>query len=201
MPRSLPSPAMVVALVALFLSMGGVSYGVATGSINSREIRNNTIRTQDLRNGQVRGRDIRNSTIGGRDVALNTLTGRDVNESRLGVVPAAQVGLSPVAYAKVSASGDVVEESSRRVADGNVRRTAGSAFYCFAGLGFGFSTAQVTIDWGDGVTGGTPGRSAQVAVGDPRGDCGPGNQLVVVTTNQAGAATLSPSGFYVWFFA
>ncbi len=33
---------MVVATVALFMSLGGVSYGLATGSIDSREIRNNT---------------------------------------------------------------------------------------------------------------------------------------------------------------
>lgn len=84
-----PSAALVIACVALFASLGGVSYGVATGFIDSREIKNNTIRTQDLRNNEVRGRDIRNSTIGGRDVALNTLTGSDINESKLGKVPSA----------------------------------------------------------------------------------------------------------------
>jgi hypothetical protein len=93
------SPAMVIALVALFVSLGGVSYGVATGSIDSREIKNNTvrtrdlrnndIRTRDLRNNEVRGLDIRNSTVRGRDVALNTLTGDDVDESELGKVPSA----------------------------------------------------------------------------------------------------------------
>jgi hypothetical protein len=196
----LPSPSMVVALAALFISMGGVSYGVATGSINSREIRNNTIRTQDLRNGQVRGKDIRNSTVRGGDVALNTLTGNDVNESTLRPVPAAEVGLSPLAYARVSSTGDVSEASSRGVADGNVIRQ-GSAIYCFGGLPFGFRTAQVTVDYGDAATGGTPGRSAQVAVGDPRGDCGPGNQLEVTTSAVVGAAsTLAPAGFYVWFY-
>src|SRR4051794_41412697 len=85
-----PSPAMAVALVALFVSLGGVSYGVATGSIDSREIKNNTVRTRDLRNNEVRGRDIRNSTIRGADVALNTLGGVDVNESKLGKVPSAE---------------------------------------------------------------------------------------------------------------
>ena len=48
-----PSPALIIACVALFLSLGGVSYGVATGFIDSREIKNNTIRTKDIRNGQV----------------------------------------------------------------------------------------------------------------------------------------------------
>jgi hypothetical protein len=97
--RRRPSPALVISLIALFLSLGGVSYGVATGSINSREIknndvrsrdlRNNQIRTFDLRNNEIRGIDIRNSTVQGRDVALNTLGGDDINESRLGTVPSA----------------------------------------------------------------------------------------------------------------
>jgi hypothetical protein len=94
-----PSPAMIVALTALFVSLSGVSYGVATGFIDSREIknnevrsidiRNNEIRTRDLRNNEVRGVDIRNSTVQGRDIALNTVTGDDVREDTLQKVPSA----------------------------------------------------------------------------------------------------------------
>ncbi len=64
-----PSPAMVVACIALFAALGGVSYGVATGSIDSREIRD--------------------STITGRDVRNDALTGADVDEARLGQVRSA----------------------------------------------------------------------------------------------------------------
>jgi hypothetical protein len=95
----LPSPALVIACIALFVSLGGVSYGLAKGSIDSREIknntirskdvRNNTLRTFDIRNNEVRGFDIRNSTVQGRDVAFNTLTGSDVAENSLGKVPSA----------------------------------------------------------------------------------------------------------------
>jgi hypothetical protein len=94
-----PSPAMIVALAALFVSLSGVSYGVATGFIDSREIknnevrsvdiRNNQVRTRDLRNNEVRGIDIRNSTVQGRDIALNTVTGDDVREDTLQKVPSA----------------------------------------------------------------------------------------------------------------
>jgi hypothetical protein len=97
--RRRPSPALVISLIALFVSLSGVSYGVATGFIDSRELknnqvrsidlRNNDVRTRDLRNNEVRGRDIRNSTVQGRDVALNTLTGADVRESELGKVASA----------------------------------------------------------------------------------------------------------------
>jgi hypothetical protein len=97
--RRRPSPAMIVALVALFVSLSGVSYGVATGFIDSREIknnevrsidiRNNEVRTRDLRNNEVRGIDIRNSTVQGRDIQLNTVTGDDVKEDTLQKVPSA----------------------------------------------------------------------------------------------------------------
>jgi hypothetical protein len=97
--RRRPSPALVISMIALFVSLSGVSYGVATGFIDSREIknneirsldiRNNQVRTRDLRNNEVRGIDIRNSTIEGRDVALNTLTGDDVKEDTLRKVTSA----------------------------------------------------------------------------------------------------------------
>jgi hypothetical protein len=86
-----PSPALVIACIALFVSLGGVSYAVATGSIDSREIRNN----------EVRGFDIRNSSIQGRDVAFNTLTGTDIAESSLGKVPSATSADSAATVASV----------------------------------------------------------------------------------------------------
>ena len=73
-----PSPAMVVAMIALFVSLGGVSYGVATGSINSREIKNNTIRSKDIHNPGVLGRDVKNESLGTTDVKNGTLRSRDL---------------------------------------------------------------------------------------------------------------------------
>jgi hypothetical protein len=97
--RRRPSPALIIALIALFVSLSGVSYGVATGFIDSREIknnevrsldiRNNQVRSIDLRNNEVRGRDIRNSTVQSRDIAINAVTGDDVREDTLQKVPSA----------------------------------------------------------------------------------------------------------------
>jgi hypothetical protein len=93
-----------IGYVALFVALGGTSYGVATGFIDSREIRNNTIRTQDLRNNEVRSRDIRNRTIIGRDLLSNTLGGAQVNESRLGEVPSAATAADASALGGLPAS-------------------------------------------------------------------------------------------------
>ena len=66
--RRRPSPALVIACIALFVSLGGVSYGVATGYIDSREIKNNTFAATDLRNNDIRTKDIRNNEIRGFDI-------------------------------------------------------------------------------------------------------------------------------------
>ena len=72
-----PSPAMVVALIALFVALGGTSY--AALRIGSKQIVNNSIRSID----------VRDNTLRGKDVADNGLTGRDIVESTLGTVPSA----------------------------------------------------------------------------------------------------------------
>ena len=60
-----PSPAMVVASTALFISMGGVSYGVATGSIDGREIKNRSITNRDFKDGTLRGNEAKPNGFGG----------------------------------------------------------------------------------------------------------------------------------------
>lgn len=73
----LPSPALVISCIALFVALGGVSYGLATGVIDSREIKNNSIR----------GLDVKNRSITGNDVAVDRLGGGAIKESTLATVP------------------------------------------------------------------------------------------------------------------
>jgi hypothetical protein len=77
------SPATLLAALALFVSLGGVSYGVATGSINSREIQNGSVQSRDVRDGGLQGRDIANGSLGTRDVRDGALQGRDVANGTL----------------------------------------------------------------------------------------------------------------------
>jgi hypothetical protein len=84
----------LVGYLALFVALGGTSYAVSTGFIDSREIKNNTIRTGDLRNNEVRSRDIRNRTLVGRDHLSNSLGGDQIAESKLGEVPTAENALA-----------------------------------------------------------------------------------------------------------
>ena len=79
-----PSPATVLASLALFISLGGVSYGVATKQIGSAGIQNNSVQSRDLRDGSVLGRDITNNTVQSRDLKDNALRGVDVHDRSLG---------------------------------------------------------------------------------------------------------------------
>jgi hypothetical protein len=76
-----PSPAMVVALVALFVALGGSGYAAV----------------------QLNGKNIKNRSIAGKKLKNNTLTGRQIRESRLGTVPRARdatllAGRAPGSY-------------------------------------------------------------------------------------------------------
>jgi hypothetical protein len=83
--RRLPSPALVLSLVSLFMSAGGTV--AAAALITSGEIRDNTIRSVDIRDETVRSRDIDDGSLTGADVKNSSLTGADLEESTLGQVP------------------------------------------------------------------------------------------------------------------
>jgi hypothetical protein len=63
---------MAVALVALFISLGGVSFGAAV-VITGKSIKNNTVGTKDLKNNDIRGKDVRNGTLKGSDIVESSL--------------------------------------------------------------------------------------------------------------------------------
>jgi hypothetical protein len=61
MRRLIPSPAMLVACLALVLSLGGVGYAAAT--IGTKDIRNDAITSAKIKDGAVRPADLRASSV------------------------------------------------------------------------------------------------------------------------------------------
>jgi hypothetical protein len=57
----LPSPATAIALVALFVAVGGTAYAAAT--VTGRDIRNGTVTTADIKNRSLKAVDFRRGTI------------------------------------------------------------------------------------------------------------------------------------------
>ena len=107
--RLLPSPAMVVAMVALVMSLGGSAYAlVVTG--------------KQIRNGSVTAKDIRNRSLTGRDIRRNKVGGQAIKESSLGPVNTALVAVGGARFAVVNATGQVVRgrdvSSVARTGDG-----------------------------------------------------------------------------------
>jgi hypothetical protein len=79
-----PSPAMVVALIALFVSLGGSAYAVAT------------IGSDDIINGSIRNRDFKDGTLRGQEAKRDGFGGGAIKESTLGAVPSATSAVSAV---------------------------------------------------------------------------------------------------------
>jgi hypothetical protein len=117
--RLLPSPAMVVALVALVMSLGGSAYALV---VTGKQIRNNSVTTKDVRNRSLTGRDVRARSLTGRDVRRDKLGGASIKEATLGTVPAAIVAHGGARFAVVNANGQLVRgrdvSSVARTGDG-----------------------------------------------------------------------------------
>jgi hypothetical protein len=98
---------MVVAFIALLLSLGGASYAAVKLPARS-------VGTKELKRAAVTRANIKNNAIDGSKVAANALTGGDILESSLGPVPSATNaahagaagGLDRVVYRTVAGSVD-----------------------------------------------------------------------------------------------
>jgi hypothetical protein len=82
-----PRHGVVVAYLALFVALGGTSYGLATGTIGSREIEDGAVKSKDLRNEGVRGVDVRTGTLASSDVADASLLAEDFAPGQLEAGP------------------------------------------------------------------------------------------------------------------
>jgi hypothetical protein len=79
LPRRIPrpSPALLVAIVALFMALGGTSY--AALMITGKNVANSTLT----------GLDVKNKSLGWKEHKPNSLGGGQIDEAKLGTVPMA----------------------------------------------------------------------------------------------------------------
>ena len=76
--RLRPSPAMVVAFIALFVAIGGSSYAVTrlpARSVGAKQIRTGAVRTVHIARNAVTGAKIKNASITGADIKMSSLGG------------------------------------------------------------------------------------------------------------------------------
>jgi hypothetical protein len=86
----IPSPALVVAAVALLLGLSGTA--VAGALITGKQIANNTVASIDVKNGSLQGLDVRNGSLTGLDVKDGSLKATDFAPGLLSAGPAGVAG-------------------------------------------------------------------------------------------------------------
>jgi len=100
--RRMPSPAMVVACIALAVALGGTSYAAITlprNSVGTKQLRNNSITNTKLQKNSISAtklqtksvgpRKLQNNAVSDRNVKDNALTGAKISEVTLAQVPSA----------------------------------------------------------------------------------------------------------------
>jgi hypothetical protein len=90
--KRIPSPAAILACVALLVSLGGVSYAATVlpkNSVGAAQLRNGAVTAGKVRTDTINSAKVKDGTLTGADALDNSLTGADVNESTLGQVPSA----------------------------------------------------------------------------------------------------------------
>jgi hypothetical protein len=169
--RLLPSPAMVVACVALIMSLGGSAYALV---VTGKQIRNNSVTTKDMRNNSLVSRDVRNRSLTGNDVRRDKLGGASIKEATLGPVPTALTANGSTRFAVVSGPGQLARgrdvTSVARTGDGRYQVIFSADI---RGCGY-FAT-----------------------VGDPAGGAPPQNSHITVSslgTNANGVAVRTENG-------
>lgn len=127
--RELLSPAMVVALLALALSLGGTAY--AAKLITSKEIKNNTVKSVDIRNGGVGALDIKKGAVSSATIRDGAVGSADVADGSIGLDD-----LSPAVKAAIGQTWD----PSQTLVSG--RTVTGSVYYSIAATAAGQSLHQ-----------------------------------------------------------
>jgi hypothetical protein len=79
---AMPSPAMIVAVIALIAALGGSAYAAT-------KLGKNSIGSRQLKAKAVTGAKIANNAVNSTKVSNSSLTGQDINLGALGTVPSA----------------------------------------------------------------------------------------------------------------
>lgn len=83
----LPSPALVIAFIALLAAIGTGTGMALSGknTVRADDIRKNAVRASEIKANAVRSSEIRSNAVGSSEVRANSLTGDDIDESTLNV--------------------------------------------------------------------------------------------------------------------
>jgi hypothetical protein len=202
-----PSPAMVVAFIALLAALSGSAIALpGKNTVDSGDLKKNAVKAADIARNAVTTPKIRNGAVNGRKVRNNSLTGADIIESSLAQVPSANQANSANSANTANSANSANDAAhlgglpaSRFLSEGSLRsgQTLTGA-YAWAGfIGGGEFVPATAISFPIPLAAGPtpnylpPGSAATAAcpgtVNDP--DATPGN-LCIYADRQDGAAPI-----------
>ena len=181
-----PSPSMIVALIALFVALGGSGY--AAVKINGKDIANRSVAGKKLKRGAVTAREVKNRSLTARDFKRGQLrrgpqgpvgpSGEDGAPGEDGLPGEEGEPGAALAYVRVSKAGDIDTSDSKNFPAGNVHRgLPDSGIYCLRGLRFNPNNVVATL----GTDG--PGIGIAADLGGGYG-CPVDTQIVVLTFSE-----------------
>lgn len=102
----------VIALLALFIALGGAAYAgtringktIVNRSIGGGKLKNETITANKLKKGTLTGVQIRGESITGAQIEAGSIDARQINLSTLGTVPSAQSANTAVTATKAESA-------------------------------------------------------------------------------------------------
>jgi hypothetical protein len=138
----MPSPAMIVALLALCVALGGTGY--AASKINGKNIRNGTIAGKKLKNRTITSRKISKATVRALKNRRGLRGPRGFRGSR---GPKGDKGAdgTALAYARVAADGTIDSARVKGITQANMSHTT-AGVYCFVSLSFNPKNVVATLE-------------------------------------------------------
>jgi hypothetical protein len=172
----IPSPALTIACLALFVALGGVAYAAAT--IGSDDIIDGSVRNRDFKDGTLRGNEAKRNGFGGGAIKETTLDASQLDAGDIGKVKDAGVADGLTRHAVVTATGAL----SRGRGTTSATRTGEGQYQLVMGADVRACAYFATL--GDPADGAPP--AGEIAVSSLAGNA---NGVLVVTRDSAGATT------------
>jgi hypothetical protein len=187
----------VVAVIALFIALGGTAMALEANSVGPRQLKKNAVVTAKIRNGAVTTSKIAGNAVTTAKIRSQAVTGPKIKLSTLGTVPRAAVATTgaPLAYARVEFTGTVNVQFAKNIAQANVSHPV-PGVYCF-NLPFLVSTGQVVAE-----SDAEPDDIAAIEIvgangGTSLSGCPAGDDVEVRTFDTETAAGPQDSDFYI----
>jgi hypothetical protein len=207
----------VIAMLALFVAMGGTGYAalkLPKNSVGSKQIKKNAVTSTKVKNGSLKKGDFAAGQVPAGPAGPAGKNGTNGTNGTNGAPGEA------VAYARIDATGTLIggPAQSKGITQAMIQHTAGASasevagtgVYCIGGLGFDPTSAVVSTDNTDSmpaapaVTGGSLNFISTVAVfkGEDLGYCDATHgqaRVAIEQVNDAAAPALVNHGFFIWF--